>query len=493
MATPAVTVPAILTIDQGTTNTKALIVALDGVILSSGSVPTGVSHPRPGWAESDATAIRDSVAAAIRAATSAAPQADIRAIGISNQRETVVAWDARDGAPIAPAPIWQCRRSAPLCATLQADGHAARIETLSGLGLDPLFSAGKLRWLIDHVTGAGDLLAAGHLRAGTIDSWLLWHLTGGASHATDTSNAARTQLCDLDRGEWSDELCALFGVPRAILPQIRASDALFGDTAGGFAGLPDGIPIHAMMGDSHAALFGHAITAPGRVKVTLGTGSSLMCPTATRAHSTHGLSGTVAWRQGNATTYALEGNITVSGHAAAFGARMLGLSGPEALSDLAMSVADSDGVVFVPALAGLGAPHWDADARGMLCGLSLGSTPAHIARAILEAIAHQIGDVVAAIEADLGHPIAAICVDGSAARNDALMQMLADVTGRVVERPSQTELSALGAAMMAAQGCGQPIAASAVAKERVFSPALPDAARQAARTQWAQAIARARR
>ena len=476
---------ALLALDSGTTNTKALLVSLDGVILSSGSVSNTVSHPQSGWAEQSGEGILASADAAIRQAIAGAPDAEIRAIGISNQRESVLLWDAESGAPLGPCILWQCRRTAPFCAALREAGHGEKVERLSGLGLDPLFSASKLRWLIDHADGKAPM------RAGTVDSWLLWHMTGGAAHATDASNASRTQLLNLDSGDWDEELLGLFGVPRAILPRVMGSDALFGHTAGGFGGLPDGIAIHAMMGDSHAALFGHAITARGRVKVTLGTGSSLMCPTGVRARSAHGLSGTIAWRRGGETVYALEGNITVSGHSAAFGAQLLSLSGAQELADLATTVQGSDGVYVVPALAGLGAPHWQEEARGIICGLSLGSRPAHVAYAVLEGIAHQICDLISAIEADLGEELEAICVDGSAARNDHLMQMLANLSGRTVERPSQTDLSALGAAMMAAGGAGLALADTLIAKERHFAPTMADAARIPAREGWRKAVARA--
>lgn len=485
--------PAILAIDQGTTNTKALLITLDGRLAATGSVPTGVQYPRPGWAEQSGEAIRTSTATAIAAALANASDIQIAAIAISNQRETVLAWDAQTSAPIGPAVIWQCRRSSELCATLRAAGHEELVQRTSGLGLDPLFSAGKLRWLLDNAPGAQDLHSAGNLRMGTVDSWLLWNLTGGAVHATDASNASRTQLLALDKGTWSPELLALFGVPADILPQVLPSDSRFGETRGGFAGLPDGIPIHAMMGDSHASMFGHGISAPGVVKVTLGTGSSLMCPTGTRRPSTHGLSETIAWATGKGgVVHALEGNITVSGHAAAFASEMLGLAGPQALTELAMAVDDSDGVVFLPAMAGLGAPHWDEKARGLVCGLSLSSKPAHIARAALDGIAHQICDVVAAFEADLAAPLTSISVDGSAARNDFLVQLIADLSGRTVERPSQTELSAIGAAMMAANALGRPIAASIIGSDRTFTPALADDRRSAMRNQWRSAIARAR-
>ena len=485
--------PAILAIDQGTTNTKALLITFDGHLAAVGSVPTGVQYPRPGWAEQSGDAIRASTAAAITAALAKASDIQIAAIAISNQRETVLAWDAQTSEPVGPAVIWQCRRSSELCTSLRAASHEDLIQRTSGLGLDPLFSAGKLRWLLDNAPGAQDLHHAGKLRTGTVDSWLLWNLTGGAIHATDASNASRTQLLALDSAVWSPELLALFGVSADVLPQVLPSDSRFGETRGGFAGLPDGVPIHAMMGDSHASMFGHGISAPGMVKVTLGTGSSLMCTTGIRRPSTHGLSETIAWATGaGGVVHALEGNITVSGHAAAFASEMLGLAGPQALTELAISVDDSNGVVFLPAMAGLGAPHWDEKARGVICGLSLSSKPAHIARAVLEGIAHQICDVVAAFEADLGAPLTSISVDGSAARSDFLVQLIADLSGRKVERPSQTELSAIGAAMMAANALGRPIAPSIISSDRSFMPALNDDRRDAMRGQWHTAIARAK-
>lgn len=479
--------PAILALDQGTTNTKALLVALDGEVLASASAPTGVQHTRPGWAEQSAVAISDTARCTISEVLATCPQIEVVAIGITNQRESVVAWDSQTSAPLAPAVIWQCRRSADLCAELREAGHEALIRERTGLGLDPLFSAGKLRWLIDNVPAVRAAHLAGNLRAGTVDSWLLWNLTAGAVHVTDPSNASRTQLLDLERVAWDKEVAELFGVPLDILPEVRPSNGLFGHTSGGFGGLPDGIPIHAVLGDSHAALVGHQISEPGRIKVTLGTGSSLMATTANRPYSSHGLSDTIAWATGDETVYALEGNITVSGHSAAFSCALLGIEGPERLTDLALSVPDTGGVYFVPALAGLGAPHWNEHARGLITGLSLGSKPAHIARATLEAIAHQICDVVAAMEADLGDTIVSISADGSAARNDTLLQWLADLAGKEVLRPACTELSAVGAAMMAADGAGIRFGAAEGAG-RSFMPQIKTEERSALRAGWHHAI-----
>lgn len=483
---------AIVALDQGTTNTKAILVDEDGVILASASRPTGVSYPREGWAEQSAEDIWSSSVAVLGDVIAQANGQEIAALGITNQRESVILWDAETGLPLGPCVIWQCLRSAPLCAELRAAGHAATIHAISGLKLDPLFSAGKLRWLIDNAPDAPMALAKGTLRAGTVDSWLLWKLTGGAIHATDCSNASRTQLLSLEAVQWSDELCVLFGVPRAVLPEVRASDSGFGETVQGIAGVPAGLPIRAMLGDSHAALFGHGIDRPGSLKATLGTGSSLMSPTSSPRISHRGLSGTIAWSEKGDVTYALEGNIAVSGHAAAFATELLGLDGQEALTALARTVPDSGQVVFVPALAGLGAPHHDARARGLICGMSLSTKPAHVARAALEAIALQIDDVLVAMEADLGEPIAEILVDGNAARNDMLIQLLADLTARSLLRPAQSELSALGAARMAAHGSDFELR---VVDDAVgttsFKPSMPAAMRQAIRERWAAAIRRA--
>ena len=474
---------AVLAIDQGTTNTKALLVGEDGTVLARGTTQVRVDHPEAGWAEQSAEAIRDSVAEAIQQAVAACPQVDIAAIAISNQRESVAIWDGETGEPLGPCVIWQCRRSAPLCASLREGGFEALIRERTGLGLDPLFSSGKLTWLLERAPGGRPI------KAGTVDSWLIWNLTAGAVHATDASNASRTQLLVLDTVEWDDEIVALFGIPKAVLPEVRASDAEFGLTKGGFAGLPDGIPIRAVMGDSHAACFGHGISEPGHVKVTIGTGSSLMSPTGKRSRSTHGLSETIAWSAEGNVLYALEGNITVSGHTAAFACELLGIEDPDALTALALTVKDSDGVSFVPALAGLGAPHWNEEARGVICGMNLRTRPAHVARASIEAIAHQICDVVEAMNADLDTPLQSISADGSAACNDVLLQMIADFSGKPVRRPANTDLSALGAATMAWRKGTMRLPANVIANE--FKPEMGAQARSLSRNRWRNAITKA--
>lgn len=481
--------PVILAIDQGTTNTKALLVAPDGSVLQSRSRAMQVTYPQPGWAEQSASDIWEAVAALIAELVAAAPDAQIAALAISNQRETVVLWEAATGRPIAPAVIWQCARSAERCAALRAAELEDAIAARSGLDIDPLFPAAKIGWLLDAIPGARERANAGEIKAGTIDSWLLWSLTGGTVHATDHSNASRTQLFNLGTLDWDPELARIFDVPLAILPRIAASDSGFGTVTAGLTALPAGTPIQVLLGDSHAALFAHGIHAPGRVKATIGTGSSLMAATAGRVHSSHGLSSTVAWsRTEGGVQHAIEGNISVSGHAAAFATALLGLADETALTDLAASVESSEGVVFVPALAGLGAPHWNTDARGTISGMTLGTRPAHIARATLEAIALQIGDVLDAIAADLGTDLPELSIDGGAARNALLAQMLADLTGRTIVRPEIAEASALGVARMAAQALGLAETPAPAATDR-FEPELTTGARATIRHNWRESVA----
>ena len=475
----------ILAVDQGTTNTKALAVDGSGDVVASASVPMHVAYPRPGWAEQSADDIWTAVTTVMaEVAKSTGPVFD--ALAISNQRETIVVWDAETGRPIAPAIIWQCRRSVDICNAVRDRGHAERVEAKTGLALDPLFPAAKIAWLLDNVGGARSAAIRGQLRAGTIDSWLLWQLTGGAVHATDHSNASRTQLFNTKTLAWDDELGKIFGVPLSLLPKVRSSNSLFGSTRG-LAGVADGIPIHAMIGDSHAALFGHGVRSSGTVKATYGTGTSLMTLTDHRTRSRHGLSSTIAWSRSSEISYALEGNISVSGQAAAFMADMLGLDDATALAALASTVPDSNGVHFVPALVGLGAPYWAPDARGLVTGLALGTTRAHLARAAIEAIAFQIADVFAAMEQDLGKPITALSADGGASRNDILMQFQADLLGRTVKRGSLAEVSAIGAAMLAADGLGRHWPANRDTLQ-TFEPKIGRSERDRRRAGWRDAI-----
>jgi glycerol kinase len=482
----------ILAIDQGTTNTKALVVGADGAILAQSAVPMTVTYPRAGWAEQSADAIWDSVCQAIRAALTGLDASRIAGLAISNQRESIVVWDAESGRPIAPCVIWQCRRSAERCAAIREAGHADEIERRTGLGLDPLFPAAKIAWILDDVSGARAKAEAGSLRTGTVDSWLIWKFTGGAVHATDYSNASRTQLFNTADLAWDADLANWFDVPLALLPEARLSNSAFGTVVDTACGLPVGVPIHAVMGDSHAALYGHGVRAPGAVKATYGTGSSLMTLTHQRLQSRHGLSGTIAWATESGVAHALEGNISVSGHAAAFAAQLLGLADAAALSELAQSVGSNEGVSFVPALVGLGAPYWQQDARGIIAGMSAGTRPAHVARAAFEAIALQIADVFRAMESDLGQPLKELFVDGGASKNDFLMQLQADILDRPVLRGDVAELSALGVATMAREALGLPMPAETQAPATVFRASISADRRLALLAQWADAIRRAR-
>ena len=480
--------PRVLAIDQGTTNTKVLVVAGDGSVLARAAAPLVTRYPQSGWAEQSAEALWASVQGAIAQAVAAAP-GPIDAIAIANQRETLVLWDAVTSAPLCPAMIWQCRRTAEDCAALAATGVGPTVTAATGLGLNPLFPATKLAWALRNSPAVAAAHRDGRLRAGTVDAWLLWNLTGGAVHATDHSNAARTLLFDTASLSFSPELAAIFAVPMACLPQPLPSDSLFGVTAAGVTALPAGVPIHAMMGDSHAALYGHGVRSPGAVKATYGTGSSLMTLTPVRVVSRHGLSGTIGWTDRNGTAHALEGNITVSAQAAAFMAQLLGLADARALSDLAQTVPDAGGVSFVPALAGLGAPHWNDAARGTLTGMSHATGPAHLARATFDAIAQQIADVFEAMQADIGHPLAVLSADGGASGNAFLMQLQADLIGRPVQVAALEEVGAIGVAAMAMAALGHVLPLPA--PKSPFAPRLPAAERNRLRRAWAHAVAQA--
>lgn len=475
----------VLAIDQGTTNTKAVLVDESGAVLARASAALTTAYPHPGWAEQSAGDIWASVQAVIARVAEAHGVPD--AIAIANQRETLVIWDAATSAPICPAPIWQCRRTAEACARLIAAGHDAQVVEATGLGINPLFPASKLAWVLENVGGARELLAAGRLRAGTVDAWVLWNLAGGRAFATDHSNASRTQLFDTRALSFSADLAELFGAHVRCLPEPRPSDSRFGETAAGATALPAGVPILAMMGDSHAALYGHGVRAPGPVKATYGTGSSLMTLTPGRRASSNGLSGTIAWTDRHGTAHALEGNITVSAQAAAFMARLLGVADAAALTELALTVPDSGGVSFVPALAGLGAPHWDDAATGTITGMTHGTLPAHLARAALDGIVQQIADVFEAMERDVGHPLTGLRADGGASGNAVLMQMQADLLGRPVETADVEEIGALGVAAMAM--AGQGVTMRLPEPSRAFRPGMAD---PAARARWAAALRRTR-
>lgn len=486
----------ILAIDQGTTNTKALLVDRSGAVRAKASRPLDITFPEPGWVEQDARALWTSVIAAADDCIAQAGSADIVAVGISNQRESVVVWDRRTGAPAGPCVTWQCRRTVPFCEELRQRGLESSIRERSGLPVDPLFSASKIRWLLDNIQDGAARAAAGELCAGTVDSWLLWNLTGGRVNATDASNASRTQLLNLQHCGWDNELLRIFSIPEACLPQVRASSGIFGVSVA-CGNLPPGIPVASLIGDSHAALFGHAAFAPGAVKATYGTGSSLMSPIDQPVISRHGLSTTVAWAEQGRIRYALEGNITNTGGTVQWLAELLGLPGGAGqAADLAARVPDSGGVYLVPAFAGLGAPHWDAGARGIVCGLTRGATAAHAAKAAIESIAYQVYDVFEALCMDAAIPVPALFADGGASRNGLLMQFQADILGCPVIRSSSADLSAIGAAWLAGLATGfwkshQELEALPRATTR-FEPNMPQARRAELIAGWRDALARSR-
>jgi glycerol kinase len=438
----------LLAIDQGTTNTKAVLVGRDGRPVFVASAAVSVMHPRSDWVEQDPKALWASVEQAVTECVKVAGQQGIAAVGIANQRETVVAWDRATGEPLAPAIVWQCRRSAEICARLEKSGVGEMIRSRTGLGIDPLFSASKMSWMLENVSGLRERAEAGEICFGTVDSWLIWKLTAGHVYACDASNASRTQLLNLESGRWDAELLRLFDVPRVALPEVRDSSGSFGECVG-IAGLK-GAPILSAMGDSNAALAAHGAHTPGTVKATYGTGSSVMTLLPQFSGAEHGVSTTIAWRVKGQTQFALEGNVSMTGSAVRWVGEFLGL--PKATEDavrLAATVEDSGGVYFVPAMVGLGAPHWDTEVRGALIGLGRDSKSGQMARAAIEAIAFQIRDVLEAMEMVAGNELTALRADGGVTRNDLLMQFQADVLGRVVMRSETEELSALGAAWIA--------------------------------------------
>jgi glycerol kinase len=490
----------LLAIDQGTTGSTALVVALDGKTLGKKTVDFPQHFPQPGWVSHDVEEIWASVDAAVRGALEAAGAkgSEIAAIGITNQRETTVVWDRATGRAIDKAIVWQCRRTAATCDALKRDAkNVARVREKTGLVIDAYFSATKIAWLLDNVAGARARADKGELAFGTIDSFLVHRLTGGAVHATDVTNASRTLVMNLARGEWDPELCALFKVPASVLPTIVGSAEIVGRTKG-MAFLPDGIPIAGIAGDQQAALFGQACFAEGDAKCTYGTGAFALMNIGDRPIlSEHGLVTTVAWRVAGKTTYALEGSAFIAGAAVQWLRDGLGvITSASEIEALAKKVASSDGVVFVPALAGLGAPHWDQDARGTITGLTRGTTAAHLARATLEGIAFQVRDLLDAMAKDAKRPLTKLRVDGGAAANDLLMQFQADVAGVSVERPAEIESTGRGAAMLAGIGAGLHASVDAAGKMLAiaarFESTMSAADRDAHVARWNGAVARTR-
>ncbi len=447
----------VMAIDQGTTSTRALLLDRRLTVRAKVNEEFRQIFPRPGWVEHDLEEIWASTLSAVRRALkqAGAKGADIAAIGITNQRETAALWDRRTGRPLHHAIVWQDRRTSDDCARLKAEGREPLVAEKTGLVLDPYFSGTKLRWLLDNVKGARAKADAGDAAFGTIDTFLAWRLTGGKAHVTDASNASRTLLMDLRSLAWDRELLDLFGVPRSVLPEIRGSSEVYGTTRG-LKGLPDGIPVAGIAGDQQAALFGQACFAPGEAKCTYGTGAFLLQNTGPEpVRSRRGLLATVAWKLPGEVAYALEGSSFIAGAAVQWLRDGLGLIGKASdIEALAGRVKSTGEVVFVPALAGLGAPHWRPTARGLIAGLDRGTTAAHLARATLEGIAFQIDDLAEEMAAEAGKPFPVFKVDGGASQNDLLMQFQADLLGVPVERPSMIETTALGAAFLAGLAVG---------------------------------------
>ena len=484
----------VLAIDQGTTGTTALLLDKNVAVIAQANVEFPNHYPAPGHVEHDVEEIWASVEAAVTAALAKVSDVEIVAIGITNQRETCLFWDAETGEAIHRALVWQDRRTADLCKDLKAAGHEESVRSKTGLVLDPYFSGTKAKWLLDNVSGARERAAKGEILFGTIDTWLAWRLCG--AHATDPSNASRTLLFNINTMDWDESLLALLDVPSASLPRICDNAEVLGETRGlGF--LPDGIPVAGMAGDQQSALFGQACFGSGEAKCTYGTGAFILMNTGDRAvPSKNGLLTTVGWRLNGTTTYALEGSAFIAGAAVQWLRDQLGIiDSAEEIEALAASVPDAGGVVFVPALAGLGAPHWRPDARGTFTGITGYTTKAHIARAVLEGIALQISDILGAMEADAGLSLSGLKVDGGAARNNLLMQFQADILRTPAIRPTVLETTALGSAFLAGLAVGFWVTTDSVreawAEDSTFFPDLRDDVVEGHLAAWAAAVAKA--
>jgi glycerol kinase len=488
----------LLALDQGTTSSRAIVFRDDAAIVGLAQREFTQLYPQPGWVEHDPREIwATQVAVAIQALGEAglAPSR-IAALGVTNQRETTIVWDCRTGEPVYNAIVWQDRRTADFCAQLKAAGFEAEVQRRTGLLLDPYFSGTKLRWILDHVAGARARAERGELAFGTVDSWLIWNLTGGRVHATDVSNASRTLLLNLESADWDEEMLRLLDVPRAVLPEVLPSSGLFGEVTSPLAGWP--FPIAGVAGDQQAALFSQACFEPGMGKNTYGTGCFLLQNTGTApVWSNNRLLTTIAWRTSESLEYALEGSVFIGGAVVQWlrdGLKLI-RSAPE-IEALAASVPDSGGVFLVPAFVGLGAPHWDPYARGAMLGLTRGTTEAHVARAALESIALQSADLLEAMQLDAHQELKELRVDGGACRNNLLLQMQADFLQAPVVRSAVTETTALGAAYLAGLATGVYKSTHEIASqwraERRFEPRMPADQAAAMRARWKQAVERTR-
>jgi glycerol kinase len=488
----------VMAIDQGTTGTTVVVLDEHLTMLGRANREFPQIYPRPGWVEHEPEAIWNSTLETIGAALEAAGQTgdSIAAIGITNQRETTALWDRQTGQPVHNAIVWQCRRTASMCDDLKARGLEDTFRSRTGLVLDAYFSGTKIAWLLDNVDGARARAERGDLAFGTMDTFLVWRLSAGAAHITDASNASRTLLYNLHSGDWDDELCAELNVPMQLLPRVCSCSEVYAHTRD-VPGLPDGVPIAGMAGDQQAALFGQACFERGQAKCTYGTGAFLLVNIGNEPKpSHHGLLTTVAWQLGDTITYALEGSAFIAGAAVQWLRDGVGLISDAAdVEGLAGSVEDSAGVTFVPALAGLGAPHWRPDARGAFFGITRGTTAAHLARAVLDGVALQIVDLLKAMEDDMGASLADLRVDGGACRNDLMMQFQADVLGTEIVRPHYIETTAIGAACLAGMAVGVWSGLTDVRRawkeDRRFQPSMAQDEVLSYLDRWNSAVSRA--
>ncbi|PJG42204.1 glycerol kinase [Acinetobacter tandoii] len=488
----------LLALDQGTTSSRAIIFNEHGKIYATAQRETQIRTPHSGWVEQDAQEIWSTQIAVVQQAIASAHllAKDITAIGVTNQRETTVVWDKRTGIPLAPAIVWQDRRATDWCEQLAKRNLLATIHKKTGLRIDPYFSAGKLVWLLENIQGLRALAEQGHVAFGTIDSWLVWNLTRGAEHVIEASNASRTMLMNLASQQWDEELLELFNIPASVLPTIISSDRYIANTAPGLLGAE--IPIAGILGDQQSALFGQSCFEAGTAKNTYGTGCFMLFNTGDQIqYSQNQLLTTLAWQCQQQNTFALEGSVFMAGAIVQWLRDGLGIIQHSSdVEKLACQVQDSDGVVLVPAFTGLGAPHWDSNARALLCGMSRGTNKAHIARAALESIAFQVSDVLNAIQADISQPLKELRVDGGASQNDMLMQFQADMLNVPVLRPKMLESTAWGAAAMAGLKMGVFSDVSEIAEswqlDRVFEPKMSEDQRQQHLQQWRTALKRAK-
>ena len=486
----------ILAIDQGTTSSRAIVFDQQMRVLAAGQQEFTQHYPASGWVEHDPEEIWSSVVATAKTALKIAGReaSDVAAIGITNQRETTIVWDRKTGEPIHNAIVWQDRRTASICDRLRARKLDRGITRKTGLVVDAYFSATKVQWILENVKGAKAKAKAGELAFGTVDTWLVWNLTGGSVHVTDASNASRTMMYDIGKGDWDEELLKIFGVPRSMLPEVRSSSEVYGESR--LLGTP--IPIAGIAGDQQAALFGQACTKAGMAKNTYGTGCFMLMNTGTkRIASKNNLLTTVAWRIGNKTEYALEGSIFIAGAVVQWLRDGLEFFRSAAeIEAMAAAVEDTGGVYLVPAFAGLGAPHWDQYARGTIVGITRGTTRAHLARAALEGIVLQVRDVLTAMQADSGIKLKELRVDGGASANDLLMQLQADILNVPVVRPKVAETTALGAAYLAGLAVGYWKSQEDIARQwqvdKRFKPAMKTAMRNQITKGWERALHRAK-